>query len=108
MRTQANNIIETYNVVGDSAYPISKYLMTPYKNYGVLSQGQKKYNQHLSSKRQVCWYWLQILSNEPQWSSLLLYFTLSICRTLKEPSDYFLGDSHVIWDNEVHWRNLKS
>ena len=54
MLKQANNIIKTYNVLGDSAYPISKYLMTPYKNYGALLQGQKKYNQHLSSKHQVC------------------------------------------------------
>ena len=53
MRTPGQNLIKTYNVLGDSTYHISKFMMTPYKNYGALSQQQKRYNQHLSSNRQV-------------------------------------------------------
>ena len=45
---------ETYHITGDSAYPLSNYLMTPYR---VRKQGmsvqQKKFNTHLASKRSV-------------------------------------------------------
>ena len=45
---------ETYHIIGDSAYPLSNYLMTPYR---VRKQGmsvqQKKFNTHLASKRSV-------------------------------------------------------
>ena len=45
---------ETYHIIGDSAYPMSNYLMTPYKALGVtLNEQQKKFNTHLSSKRVV-------------------------------------------------------
>ena len=47
-------IDETYHIIGDSAYPMSNYLMTPYKARGVtLNEQQKKFNTHLSSKRAV-------------------------------------------------------
>ena len=47
-------INETYHIIGDSAYPMSNYLMTPYKARGVtLTDHQKKFNTHLSSKRAV-------------------------------------------------------
>ena len=47
-------IDETYHIIGDSAYPMSNHLITPYKARGVtLNDKQKKFNTHLSSKRAV-------------------------------------------------------
>ena len=47
-------IDETYHIIGDSAYPMSNYLMAPYKARGVkLTEAQKKFNTHLASKRSV-------------------------------------------------------
>ena len=45
---------QSYHIIGDSAYPLSNYLITPYR---VRKQGmtveQKKFNTHLASKRSV-------------------------------------------------------
>ena len=45
---------ESYHIIGDSAYPLSNYLITPYR---VRKQGmtvdEKKFNTHLASKRSV-------------------------------------------------------
>ena len=47
-------IDETYHIIGDSAYPMSNHLMTPYKARGAkLTDAQKKFNTHLASKRAV-------------------------------------------------------
>ena len=45
---------ETYHIIGDSAYPLSNYLITPYcvRKQGMSVQ-QKKFNTHLASKRSV-------------------------------------------------------
>ncbi|XP_048511013.1 protein ALP1-like isoform X2 [Athalia rosae] len=51
---EENEIIpEGTHLVGDSAYPLHKYLMTPYKDNGHLTRRQKNYNYELSSKRVV-------------------------------------------------------
>ena len=45
---------ETYHIIGDSAYPLSNYLMTPYHVHKQgMSVQQKKFNTHLASKRSV-------------------------------------------------------
>ncbi|MGH0183510.1 UNVERIFIED_CONTAM: hypothetical protein FKN15_012179 [Acipenser sinensis] len=41
------------HITGDAAYPLSQYLMTPFRDNGHLSQQQKRYNQKLSSARMV-------------------------------------------------------
>ena len=42
-------IDETYHILGDSAYPMSNYLITPYKTRGVkLNDQQNKLNTHLA------------------------------------------------------------
>ena len=47
-------IDETFHIIGDSAYPMSNHLIAPYKHRGVkLTNTQKKFNTHLSSKRAV-------------------------------------------------------
>ena len=48
-------LVETYHIVGDSAFPLSPQVLTPYKKpvNGDLNVVQKKYNKHLSSKRNV-------------------------------------------------------
>ena len=53
IRKQGRNLIETYNVLADSAYPISKYMITQYKNFDAMTQVHKKFNQHLGLKCQV-------------------------------------------------------
>lgn len=40
-----------YHLVGDGAYPLREYLMTPYKDYGNIQQKQSKFNSTLSSTR---------------------------------------------------------
>jgi hypothetical protein len=40
-------------VLGDSAYPLKEYLLTPFKNGGNLSPQQRLYTKRLSSARQV-------------------------------------------------------
>ena len=47
-------IDETYHILGDSAYPMSNYLMSPYRTRArTLSECEKKFNTHLASKRSV-------------------------------------------------------
>ena len=42
-----------YHLLADAAYPLTKWIMTPYRNNGHLTQRQVHYNTALSSKRQV-------------------------------------------------------
>ncbi|XP_018313650.1 putative nuclease HARBI1 [Mycetomoellerius zeteki] len=44
---------EGTHLLGDSAYPLHSYLMTPFRDNGHLSPRQSKYNTKLSSKRIV-------------------------------------------------------
>ena len=47
-------IDETFHIIGDSAYPLSNYLMTPYRvRKQNMTVQQKKFNTHLASKRAV-------------------------------------------------------
>ena len=44
---------ETYHILGDSAYPLSNQLITPYRVRDNMSLAQKKFNTNLASKRSV-------------------------------------------------------
>ena len=48
-------IDETFHIIGDSAYPNSNHLITPYKTTrgAKLTDVHKKFNTHLASKRAV-------------------------------------------------------
>ena len=48
-------LVETYHIVGDSAFPLSPQLITPFKRspHQDLNAVQRKFNKHLSSKRNV-------------------------------------------------------
>lgn len=46
------NICENkFHILGDNAYPLREYLLTPYKDYGTLTQAQRTYNYKLSATR---------------------------------------------------------
>ena len=46
---------QSFHIVGDSAFPLSAQVLTPFKRppHGDLNAVQKKFNKHLSSKRNV-------------------------------------------------------
>ena len=48
-------LIESYHILGDSAFPVSPQVITPFKRLPNqdLNAVQKKFNRHLSSKRNV-------------------------------------------------------
>jgi DDE superfamily endonuclease len=53
-RLKDENIIpRDCHLIGDSAYPVSYFVMIPYRNNGNLSDAQKTYNKVLSSSRVV-------------------------------------------------------
>lgn len=49
--TGVHGLSEELHLLGDSAYPLSNFILTPYKNYGRLTRRQKEYNKCLSSAR---------------------------------------------------------
>ena len=53
LESQEGKLPAEYHLLGDSAYPLSDYLLTPFKDNGHLSELQKKYNYVHSSSR-VC------------------------------------------------------
>ena len=51
---EGQRLEELYHILGDTAYPLSNYLMTPYRIRGGRLGGKKKeFNTHLASKRSV-------------------------------------------------------
>ena len=51
---EGEQLEDSYHILGDSTYPLSNYLMTPYRlRGGRLGGDRKKFNTHLASKRSV-------------------------------------------------------
>ncbi|KAH7973555.1 hypothetical protein HPB49_002374 [Dermacentor silvarum] len=45
--------VNRYHILGDAAYPIREHLLTPFKNYGNMTQAKSKYNTCHASTRVV-------------------------------------------------------
>ena len=50
---QDRRLDETFHILGDSAYPLSNNVMTPYRVTQNMTMAQKKFNTNLASKRSV-------------------------------------------------------
>ena len=68
------HLSETYHIVGDSAFPLSPQLLTPFRNIRNIPMNDvwKKYNTHLSSKCNVSI--VKILKFLHMLSDLILYW----------------------------------
>ena len=55
LRTNPGQLIDTYHIVGHSAFPVKPEIMTPFKNarQRPLNDVEKKFNANVSSKRNV-------------------------------------------------------
>lgn len=42
---------EDYHILGDSAYELKSYLMIPFKDYGNMSENQRRFNRRLARCR---------------------------------------------------------
>lgn len=51
LSNEIQNISADYHLLGDAAYPLRKYLLTPYRDYGNLTAAQQNYNHKLSKTR---------------------------------------------------------
>lgn len=51
IRNEVVNIPEQYHIIGDKAYPLDVFLLTPYRDNGQLNEEQKRFNTCLSSMR---------------------------------------------------------
>jgi len=49
--SKVNSLGPQFHVLGDSAYPLSENLLTPYRDYGNLTPSQKTYNYKFSATR---------------------------------------------------------
>ena len=75
LRTGPGRLIDSYHIVADSAFPLKPEVLTPFKNARAapLNDVQKKYNTHLSSKRNV----IQILfSFNTNFSNIICFWML--------------------------------
>jgi len=50
-RVLNTSVDSSFHILGDSAYPLEKCLLVPYRDNGHLNQKQKQFNYHLSSSR---------------------------------------------------------
>ena len=48
-----SNVSDSYHILGDSAYPLEKCLMVPFRDNGHLTEKEKKYNYVFSANRCV-------------------------------------------------------
>ncbi|XP_025157702.1 putative nuclease HARBI1 isoform X2 [Harpegnathos saltator] len=51
LSNEIQNISEDYHLLGDAAYPLKKYLLTPCRDYGNLTAAQRNYNHKLCTTR---------------------------------------------------------
>lgn len=51
LSTEIQNMADFFHLISDAAYPLRKYLLTPYRDYGNLTAAQQNYNQKLSKTR---------------------------------------------------------
>ena len=53
LRLETQNVNGHYHILGDCAYPLTRWLLTPYRDTGHLTRNETNFNKNLSSQRQV-------------------------------------------------------
>ena len=70
---------ETYHILGDSSYPLSNNLITPYRVRSNMTLAQKKFNMNLASKRGMTkWEMLCAYINARVWIHVKTYQTFEL------------------------------
>jgi len=86
--TLANGVPLPYVIVGDEAFPLSKYLLRPYSGRGDLNKEQKIYNYRLSRTRRMIESSFGILCS--QWRILRRPIDTTINTCMKNCSSHYL------------------
>lgn len=104
----------TYHLLGDSAYGIREYLLTPYRDYGTLGDSEKNYNKIFSGTRVLIENTFGLLKNRFRQLLKLEFhdvdkstsFIIGCCvlhNICIENNDFIDIDDNVILDNEAEF-----
>lgn len=108
---------QRYHIIGDNAYHLREYLLTPYKDYGALTDAERNYNYVFSSTRVLIENTFGILKSRFRQLSCLDFhkvqkiskFILSCCvlhNLCIDKNDFIDSDNDLDDENDLEYRNI--